>query len=29
VTPTGQVFVWQRCAWMQPTAIIIARAEFV
>ena len=28
-TPTGQVLVWQRCAWMQPTAIIIARAALV
>lgn len=29
VTPTGQVLVWQRCAWMQPTANIIARAALV
>ena len=28
-TPTGQVLVWQRWAWMQPTAIIIARAALV
>jgi len=29
VTPTGHRLVWQRCAWMQPTANIIARAAFV
>ena len=28
-TPTGQVLVWQVWAWMQPTAIIIARAALV
>ena len=27
VTPTGHWLVWQRCAWMQPTAIMKARAE--
>ena len=29
VTPVGQVLVWQRCAWMQPIANIIARAALV
>ena len=29
VTPTGQWFVWHFCAWMQPTANIIARAASV
>ena len=28
-TPTGHSLVWQRCAWMQPTAFIIARAALV
>ncbi len=26
VTPTGHLLVWHACAWMQPTAIIMARA---
>ncbi len=29
VTPTGHRLVWQRWAWMQPTANIIARAARV
>ena len=28
-TPTGQWFVWHFCAWMQPVAIIIPRADMV
>ena len=28
-TPTGQWLVWHFCAWMQPVAIIMARADMV